>query len=48
MSTLAEMENLLELGSKMGLKEEDLKKFVQEEQSTMRDEREKERSEIQA
>jgi hypothetical protein len=40
--------NLSELGSKMGLKDDGLKKFIREKQSRMRDEREKERRERQA
>lgn len=42
------MEKLLEMGAKMGLKDEELKQFVRDEQSRMRDEREKDRSERQA
>lgn len=48
MSTITEMEKLLEMGAKMGLKDEELKQFVRDEQSRMRDEREKDRSERQA
>lgn len=42
------MKDLLDLGAQMGLKDEDLKTFVREEQARMRDDREKERSERQA
>lgn len=42
------MEKLLEMGAKMELKDEELKQFVRDEQSRMRDEREKDRSERQA
>ena len=48
MSTLTEMKELLDLGTKMGLTDEALKQFVHDEQNRMRDEREKERSERQA
>lgn len=48
MSTITEMEKLLEMGAKMGLKDEELKQFVLDEQSRMRDEREKDRTERQA
>lgn len=42
------MKNLLDLGAQMGLKDENLRKFVREEQARRRDDREKERSERQA
>ncbi|XP_061194307.1 uncharacterized protein LOC133202481 [Saccostrea echinata] len=45
MSTVKEMQELLELGTQMGLKEEALQKFVKEEQSRLRDERERQRKE---
>ena len=41
MSTLTEMKELLDLGTKMGLTDEALKQFVHDEQNRMRDEREK-------
>lgn len=47
MSTVKEMLELLELGTKMGMKDEDLQQFVKEEQARMRDEREKHRVERQ-
>lgn len=41
MSTLTEMKELLDLGTKMGLTDEAFKRFVHDEQNRMRDEREK-------
>jgi hypothetical protein len=41
MSTVDGTQKLLELGDQMGLKEGDLQQFVKDEQSKMRDEREK-------
>ncbi|XP_052673702.1 uncharacterized protein LOC128155864 [Crassostrea angulata] len=47
MSTVKEMLELLEVGTKMGMKDEDLQQFVKDEQARMRDEREKHRVERQ-
>jgi hypothetical protein len=47
MSTVEEMQKVLELGAHMGLKDGDLQQFVKNEQSKMRDEREKLRAERQ-
>lgn len=47
MSAVKEMLELLDLGTKMGLKEEDLKQFVKDEQTRMHDEHEKNRAERQ-
>lgn len=47
MSAVKEMLELLDLGTKMGLKEEDLQQFVKDEQARMRDEHEKNRAERQ-
>ncbi|XP_065934236.1 uncharacterized protein [Magallana gigas] len=47
MSTVKEMLELLEMGTKMGMKDEDLQQFVKDEQARMRDEREKHRVERQ-
>lgn len=41
MSTITEIEKLLEMGAKMWLKDKELKQFELDEQSRMRDEREK-------
>ncbi|XP_062602905.1 E3 ubiquitin-protein ligase BRE1A-like [Saccostrea cucullata] len=45
MSTVKEMQELLELGTQMGFKDEALQNFVKEEQSRLRDERERQREE---
>lgn len=47
MTTITEMEKLLEMGAKIGLKDEELKQYVRDEQSRMRDEREKDTTERQ-
>nr|XP_034316843.1 uncharacterized protein LOC117686229 isoform X2 [Crassostrea gigas] len=47
MSTVKEMLELLEMGTKMGMKDEALQQFVKDEQARMRDEREKHRVERQ-
>ncbi|XP_065924759.1 uncharacterized protein [Magallana gigas] len=47
MSTVKEMLELLEVGTKMGMKDEALQQFVKDEQARMRDEREKHRVERQ-
>eukprot|EP00105_Crassostrea_gigas_P025125 XP_011445602.1 PREDICTED: uncharacterized protein LOC105341021 isoform X1 [Crassostrea gigas] len=47
MSTVKEMLELLEVGTKMGMKDEDLQQFVKDEQARMRDEHEKHRVERQ-
>ncbi|XP_065925778.1 uncharacterized protein [Magallana gigas] len=47
MSTVKEMLELLEVGTKMGMKDEALQQFVKDEQARLRDEREKHRVERQ-